>query len=276
MSVRKLLNQYRAERRKALVSFLMVGDPNLEATELYARTLVNSGTDILELGVPFSDPMADGPLIQRSSQRALKNQVRMKDVMGLVERLRISRITTPIVLFTYFNPLLAMGVSPFAQQSARSGVDAVLVVDLPPEEATEYRQILSREGVETVFLASPTTSEGRLRLIDDCSTGCVYYVSRTGTTGVQNGVSETLKSELQALKKICDQPVIVGFGVSTPDHARNVALLADGVVVGSAFIQLIEKNLIHLNLGIVQSISDLALFGTQLATAVRGASQKES
>ena len=229
----------RAEKRAAFVPFLTAGDPNLEVTEDLLVALAGAGADVIELGVPFSDPLADGPVIQASSARALAGGVALPQILELVARYR-NRLRAPIVLFTYFNPVHAYGVARFAEQAAASGVDGVLCVDLPPEEAEgEYLEALRREGLDAIFLLAPTSTKQRSARVAKVGSGFVYYVSRTGTTGERASLPSELPDEVAALRKKLKLPVVVGFGVSTPEQASAVARFADGVVVGSALVRLV-------------------------------------
>lgn len=229
-----------ADNRAAFVPYLTAGDPGLEWTERYLDVLAEAGADIVELGVPFSDPIADGPVNQRSSERALKAGTTLSGILDCVSRKREGGCETPIILFSYFNPILRMGLDRFAGRAARAGVDGVLVVDLPPEEAGAYRASLDAAGVETVFLASPTTTDERLTKVGEASTGFVYYVSRLGVTGTRTSLAESLEEDVQRARRKIAKPIAVGFGISTPDQARAVAQLADGVVVGSALVKLLD------------------------------------
>lgn len=227
-----------AESRAAFVPFLMAGDPDLRATEKLLVALARAGADVIELGVPFSDPIADGPVIQAAAARALAGGTTLSRILELVARCR-SRVGVPIVLFTYFNPILAHGLARFAEQAAASGVDGVLVVDLPPEEAAEEAlPALRAEGLDVVFLLAPTSTRERIERVSRLGSGFVYYVSRTGTTGVQERLSATLEREVAALRKRVKLPLVVGFGISTPEQVAEVARSADGVVVGSALVRL--------------------------------------
>ena len=230
----------RRRGRAAFVPFLTAGDPSPAWTARCVAALEQAGADVIELGVPFSDPIADGPVIQRASQRALAAGVTLSRTLALVARLRRDGVHIPIVLFTYFNPLLRMGLARFAGAARKAGVQGVLVVDLPLEEAAEFRSTLGASGLETVFLASPTTDPARLARIGAASTGFVYYVSRLGVTGARASVSGTLSLEVARVRKAARKPVAVGFGVSTPAQARAVGRVGDAVVVGSALVGLIE------------------------------------
>ena len=234
-SLTKTLAACRARGQTALVAYVVAGDPSLGATEQYVNALAQAGADIIELGVPFSDPLADGPVNQRASERALRAGTTLRGVLECVRRLRDSGLQTPLVLFTYLNPVLQMGLGKFAIQARAAGVTGVLVVDMPPEEAAEYQRHLDANELETVFLAAPTTPKSRLRSI-------VYYVSRTGVTGVQAALSDTLLAELAAVRAQIDKPVVVGFGIASPEHAQELAPFADGVVIGSALVQCIAQS----------------------------------
>jgi tryptophan synthase alpha chain len=229
------------EGRAAFIPFLMAGDPDLNATGEYLDALAAGGADIIELGVPFSDPIADGPVNQRAATRALAAGTKLSGILQLVARQR-DRLNVPIVLFTYFNPIHARGVERFAEQAAASGVDGVLCVDLPPEEGErDFIPALREQGVDTIFLLSPTSTRDRVSKVGGASTGFVYYVSRTGVTGERTALATDLVRDVKRLRKRLDQPVAVGFGISTPQQVAAVGDIADGVVVGSALVRLIEE-----------------------------------
>lgn len=229
------------EGRAAFIPFLMAGDPNLGATAEYLQALAAGGADIIELGVPFSDPIADGPVNQRSAVRALASGAKLSGILELVARHR-DRLGIPIVLFTYFNPIHARGVERFAEQAAASGVDGVLCVDLPPEEGErDFIPALREQGVDTIFLLAPTSTRERVSKVAESSTGFVYYVSRTGVTGERSALPSDLVRDVKRLRKRLDSPLAVGFGLSTPQQVEAVGEIADGVVVGSALVRLIEE-----------------------------------
>lgn len=229
------------EGRAAFIPFLMAGDPDLNATAEYLDALAAGGADIIELGVPFSDPIADGPVNQRAAVRALASGTKMSGILQLVARHR-DRLGIPIVLFTYFNPIHARGVERFAEQAAASGVDGVLCVDLPPEEGErDFIPALRDQGVDTIFLLAPTSTRERVSKVGSVSTGFVYYVSRTGVTGERTALPGDLLRDVKRLRKRLDQPVAVGFGISTPQQVAAVSEIADGVVVGSGLVRLIEE-----------------------------------
>jgi tryptophan synthase alpha chain len=231
-----------AEGRSAFIPFLMAGDPDLETTAALLEALAAGGADLIELGVPFSDPIADGPVNQRAAARALAAGTKLSGILQLVARHR-DRLAVPIVLFTYVNPILARGIERFAEQAAASGVDGVLCVDLPPEEAErELLPALRAQGVDTIFLLAPTSTRERVQRVAEASSGFVYYVSRTGVTGERAELPPELPREIKRLRRRLRRlPVAVGFGVSTPAQVAAVGDLADAVVVGSALVRLVEQ-----------------------------------
>jgi tryptophan synthase alpha chain len=230
----------RARGEKALIPFVTAGDPDLATTELLMPALALAGADAIELGVPFSDPMAEGPTIQRSSERALRSGASLRKVLQLVERVR-PNVGVPIVLMGYANNFLAMGEQEFAAAAASVGVDGLIAVDLPPEEGETLHDALRARGVDPILLAAPTTQPERLEMLAKRTGGFLYFVSLTGTTGARQALSESLEREVRAVRAVSDVPVCVGFGVSTPEHAARIAAFADGVVVGSAVVERIER-----------------------------------
>ncbi len=230
-----------AEGRAAFIPFLMAGDPDLETTATLVEALAAGGADIIELGVPFSDPIADGPVNQRAANRALAAGTKLSGILQMIARLR-DKVGVPIVLFTYFNPILARGVDRFAEQAAASGVDGVLCVDLPPEEGEhELVPALRRYGVDAVFLLAPTSTRERVNRVAAASSGFVYYVSRTGVTGERAALPVELAREVKRLRKKLGLPLAVGFGISSPEQVEAVGEIADAVVVGSALVRLVEE-----------------------------------
>ncbi len=225
---------------KALISFITTGDPDIQASKEIFFCLEKNGADMIELGIPFSDPMADGPIIQASSERALIKGVTLKDVLHLISEIRKSS-ETPIILFGYFNPIFAYGVERFAKDAKAAGVDGVLVVDLPPEEADELKIYTDKEGLDLIFLLTPTSDDSRMNLVAQKAEGFIYYVSVTGVTGVRSAKSNSIADYVSRAKKISHFPIGVGFGISSPEQAGEVARSADGVVVGSAIVRLIEE-----------------------------------
>ena len=235
----RLFADLRAKKRKALVAYLVAGDPDLESTAQLVPALAEAGADLVELGVPFSDPLADGIVNQLGSQRALDSGTTLPKVLELVARLRREKCEIPLVLFTYYNPVFAYGREKFEKDAAKSGADGLLLLDLPPEEAD--RDLPPSDHLRRIVLVAPTTPETRLQKITRNASGFVYYVSREGVTGMQKTLPTTLADRVALLKKITPLPVCVGFGISTPEQAREVARLADGVVVGSAIVDRIGK-----------------------------------
>lgn len=228
------------EGRKAFVPFIESGDPSLDATRLLWRALDRAGADVIEIGVPFSDPLADGPTIQRASERALRSGTTLAGVLDAVAAERAA-LKARLVIFTYLNPVMAMGLERFADRAADSGADAVLVPDLIAEEAAPLRDELDRRGLDLVLLVAPTTPDDRLDLIGRGSPAMVYAVSLTGVTGARDGVPEGVADFVARCRRRVRSPLVVGFGISTPAAAREVAALADGAVVGSALVALVEK-----------------------------------
>jgi tryptophan synthase alpha chain len=229
------------ERRAAFIAFLMAGDPNLAATAACLDAVAAGGADIVELGVPFSDPIADGPVNQRAAVRALASGTKLSAVLELVAPHR-DRLGIPVVLFTYFNPIHARGIERFAEQAAASGVDGVVCVDLPPEEGkADLVPALRNRGVDTIFLLAPTSTRERVARVAEVSSGFVYYVSRTGVTGERSALPAELLRDLKRLRRRLDLPLAVGFGISSPEQVAAVGEVADGVVVGSALVRLIEE-----------------------------------
>lgn len=238
--ITRQFEESKARHETAFIPYITAGDPSLAQTEEIVLALAEAGADVVEFGVPFSDPVGDGPVIAEAAQRALAGGATLDRILALVARLR-ARTDVPILLFTYYNPLLAYGVPRFARDAASAGVDGVLCVDLPAEEADEYKAALDEAGLCTVFLVAPTTTEERLkRIVSQCS-GFVYYVSRLGVTGEREDLATDLNTALARIKQHTQIPVAVGFGISTPDQARTVAGMADGVVVGSAIVRLIAQ-----------------------------------
>ena len=230
----------RARGEKALAPFVTAGDPDLATTEALLLALADAGADAIEIGVPHSDPIAEGPTIQRSSERALRGGVTLRAILELVERVR-PRIDVPLVLMGYANNLLAMGEKAFAERAARAGVDGVIAVDLPPEEGGALFGELRARGVDPILLAAPTTRPARLAMLAKETRGFLYFVSLTGVTGARSALSQTLEREVRAVREFSDVPVVVGFGVATPEHARDIARFADGVAVGSALVDRIAN-----------------------------------
>ena len=237
----------RAQNRKAFIAYLTAGDPTPDHTVELVLALERGGADLVELGVPFSDPIADGPVIQRASERALRAQTNLPRILALVREIRRSS-QIPLLLFSYLNPLLRYGFERLAHDAAAAGVDGVLLTDLSVEEAAEPVSQLRYSGLDTVFLAAPTSSQRRLQLVAEHSSGFIYLVSRTGVTGEQQTVSALVEPLIARARSFTKLPLAVGFGVSTPEQVRQVAALADAVVVGSALVKLIETHSADLRL----------------------------
>ncbi len=223
-----------------IVAYITAGDPSLDATLKFVLALAEAGADVIELGVPFSDPLADGPTIQRASERALKSGTTLVGVLDLVRRIRqSSRI--PLVLFGYYNPILQMGLEKFAGTAEAVGADGVLATDLPPEESNDYRRILGAHHLDTIFLGAPTSTNERLANIAMCSSGFLYLISRTGVTGAKDHLPDDLPSLLRRARATTQLPLAVGFGISLPGHVSVLGGLAEAAVVGSALVAQIEK-----------------------------------
>lgn len=230
----------RARGEKALVPFVTAGDPDLATTQALVLALAESGADLIEIGVPFSDPVAEGPTVQRASERALASGASLRRVLELVKTLR-PQLETPLVLMGYCNPIFAMGETRFAEAAREVGVDGVIVVDLPPDEDEPLYPALARVGIDAILLAAPTTQPARLAKLARETRGFLYYVSLTGVTGARSELATGVEAAVRSVRAICDVPVCVGFGVSKPEHAREIGRFADGVVVGSALIDEIQR-----------------------------------
>ena len=233
--------QLKDEGRKGFIPFITAGDPDLDTCESILRVLAESGSDVIELGVPFSDPMADGPTIQASSQRALKNGTRLPDVLQLVRKFR-SYSETPVVLFSYLNPLLQYGLEKLAADAMDAGVDGILITDAIDEEAAEISDILRHRDLDLISLVAPTTSDARLERVCGRASGFLYAVSRAGVTGVQSNVSSDAEALVGRVRRYTDLPVAVGFGISTPEQVQEVWQYADAAVVGSAIVAEISRS----------------------------------
>lgn len=243
MTVSRISDRFettKAEGRKALIAYLMAGDPDLETSFEALKALVANGADIIELGAPFTDPMADGPSIQRAGQRALKSGTRLKDVLALAKRFREEDTDTPLILMGYANPIHNMGYEAFAAAAADAGIDGTIIVDLPPEEDGPIREAYAPHELAVIRLATPTTDEDRMKVIADGASGFLYYVSITGVTGAKKPVAADIAPGIELAQKVSGLPVCVGFGIKTAAQTREMAQYADGVVVGSAFVDLIS------------------------------------
>jgi tryptophan synthase alpha chain len=227
--------------RPALVAYLTCGDPDLRTTREVALAAISAGAEVIELGVPFSDPVADGPVIQRASERALHKGVSLDQVLKLAKEIR-RESDAGLIVFSYLNPIMRMGLDKFAAAAASAGVDGALVTDLPVEEADEYLGQMRKRDLATIFLTAPTSTDARLEAIAQASTGFVYAVSRTGVTGARKEIAEDAQTLVQRLRKVTKLPVAVGFGISAPDQFAAVGEYADAAVIGSAIVQTIERS----------------------------------
>ena len=228
-------------RRPGLVAYLTAGDPDLATTREIALAAIDHGADVIELGVPFSDPLADGPVIQRASERAVARGTRLTDVLALAEELRAARPACGLVIFSYLNPVVRMGLKTFCAAAKDAGADGVLLTDMIVEEAAEYLAAMEANELAPIFLAAPTSPEKRLQAIGAASKGFVYAISRVGITGTQDTIAGDAKELVARLRKVTDLPVAVGFGISNAEHVRAVGEFADAAIVGSALVGLIEK-----------------------------------
>jgi tryptophan synthase alpha chain len=238
--IAKTFERLNREGRKALIPFVTAGDPVPQLAVPLMHTLVESGADVIELGVPFSDPMADGPVIQRSSERALKFGVGLVDVLGYVAEFRKTNQVTPVVLMGYANPIERMGMKNFATQAREAGVDGVLVVDYPPEESAGLLETMDAAGIDVIYLLSPTSSEARIKLVTQSARGYIYYVSLKGVTGAGNIDTSDVQTMIARIKAQTRLPVGVGFGIRDGETAKRIAGFADAVVIGSRIIQEME------------------------------------
>ncbi len=228
-------------RKPSLVAYVTCGDPDLATTLDIVLAAIDAGADVIELGVPFSDPVADGPVIQRASERALKNGTTLESVLELAQEIR-QKSQAGLIIFSYFNPVVRMGVAKFAAAAEQAGIDGALITDLPMEEAEEYLSEMRKRKLATVFLAAPTSTDARLKLIAKASSGFVYAVSRTGVTGAQKQVSGDAQKLAGRIRKYTKLPIAVGFGISTAAQFASVAKFADAAVVGSAIVETVERN----------------------------------
>jgi tryptophan synthase alpha chain len=232
----------RFDHKPGLVVYLTTGDPSLEATRSIAVAAIDAGADVIELGVPFSDPLADGPVIQRASERSLAHGTRLKDVLAVAAEIRADRPAAGLIIFSYLNPILRYGLSKFADDAAHAGADGVLATDLIVEEAGEYLAEMQRTGLSPVFLASPTSPDERLKDIASHSKGFVYAISRVGITGKQQSLTSDAAAVVARIRRWTKLPIAVGFGISNAEHVAQVAEFADAAVIGSAIVELIERS----------------------------------
>ncbi len=228
--------------RPALIAYVTCGDPDLATTREVVLSAIEAGADVIELGVPFSDPVADGPVIQRASERALRNGVSLAQVLTLAAEIRQQSQSAGLIVFSYLNPIVKMGVSKFCKVARAAGLDGALITDLPIEEAGEYLSEMRKNDLATIFLAAPTSPDARLKQIAAASSGFLYAVSRTGVTGARKQMSDDAQQLVKRLRKITTLPIAVGFGISSPGQFQTVGQFADGVVIGSAIVEIIERN----------------------------------
>lgn len=239
--ITETFQRLKSENKKALVAFVTAGDPDLSATREIFEAVEGGGADIIELGVPFSDPLADGPVIQASAQRALKSGTTLKKIIKLVTEIRKTS-DLPIVLMTSYNPVWAYGPEQFVTDAREAGVDGMIVPDLPPEEAEEFEKDCKNSQLDLIYLLAPTSTQKRVSWIGGKSRGFIYYVSLTGTTGMREGLAEGVAEKVASIKGATTLPVLIGFGISNPENAKEAAAISDGVIVGSAIVRLIEAN----------------------------------
>lgn len=262
----KKFRELKRDKKKAFIAYITAGDPSLAMTKRIALALEGAGVDIIELGIPFSDPLADGPVIQAASHRALQKKVTLKKIFALVHDLR-KATNIPIAFMTYYNPVLKYGVEKFVKSCKYNGVDGVIIPDLPYEEAKDLIRYAKREKVATIFLAAPTSTRKRIKDIVKNSTGFIYYVSLTGVTGTRRKLPPEVASNVRVIKSMTGKPVAVGFGISVPAQARSIARIADGVIVGSAIVRIISDNQKNYK----ALISKVSNFAKALARAIHDA-----
>lgn len=264
----RLFAKLRKERKKAFIVYITAGYPSLMATEKLISGLEKSGVDLIELGIPFSDPLADGPTIQKASERAISGGANIKSILRIVRSAR-KKVKLPLVFMTYYNLVSHYGLERFVGESKAAGADGIIIPDLPHEEAKKLIDVSKRQDFATVFLAAPTSTAARLKNISVKSKGFIYYVSLMGVTGAREELAEDIVGNIRRLKRITKKPVCVGFGISRPEQAKRIARLADGVIVGSAVIKIIEKNI-----GKRDFYKKVSRFVSDLAKAIHGDKEK--
>ncbi|WP_410473628.1 tryptophan synthase subunit alpha [Guyparkeria sp. TX1] len=268
-----LFERLKGENRAALIPYITAGDPDAQATIELMHAMVEGGADAIEIGVPFSDPMADGPVIQAAHERALKSGLGLRGVIDLVAEFRQRDAETPVVLMGYQNPIEAMGVAAFVDKAASAGVDGVLTVDLPPEEADEMSAAMGERGMAPIFLLAPTTSAARTREVASKGSGFVYYVSLKGVTGAANLDTDALAAQVKGVREACALPVGVGFGIRDAETAGQVGRVADAVIVGSAIVRLIHEQASAAGGMNAQGLETVRAFLAELRSAVESARQ---
>jgi len=256
------------EKKPSLVAYVTCGDPDLRTTREIILAAIHAGASVIELGVPFSEPVADGPVIQRASERALRHGTSLEQVLQLAREVR-QKSDAGLIIFSYLNPILRMGVAQFAAKAADAGIDGVLVTDLPVEEAGEYLQEMRRRNLATIFLAAPTSTDARLKQIARASSGFVYAVSRTGVTGARQQMPEDAQNLVRRLRKFTSLPIAVGFGVSNAEQFAAVGAFADAVVIGSAIVETIERNPGREAESVAQFVERLFAAGERIAGSKR-------
>src|SRR5271167_2335724 len=257
------------QNRPSLVAYVTCGDPDLATTRDIVLAAIDAGAEVIELGVPFSDPVADGPVIQRASQRALQHATTLADVLKLAAEVRQHAQSTGLIIFSYLNPILRMGLEKFCKVARHAGVDGALLTDLPVEEADDYLREMQRNELATVFLAAPTSTDERLKRIAEASSGFVYAVSRTGVTGARQQLADDARKLVRRLRKYTKLPVAVGFGISTSEQFAEVGEFADAAVVGSAIVETVERNRGREAAAVGEFVRKLTAVGFQLSSAAR-------
>ena len=240
--IQKRFELLQKEGEKALMPFITAGDPDLEVTKSLLLEMERSGADLIEVGVPFSDPLADGPIIQKSYQRALKKGVSLRKIIALIKDIR-EEMRIPIILMTAYNLLYHYGETEFVRDAVSAGIDGIIVPDLPPEEARSLMDLAQGAGLDIIFLLAPTSTQDRIKDICKKSRGFIYYISLAGVTGVREKLADDIQDKISEIKRISEKPVAIGFGISNPEQAAMAAELADGVIVGSAIVKIIENNI---------------------------------
>jgi tryptophan synthase alpha chain len=264
--IKQTFTSLRKEGKKAFVPYITAGDPDMQTTKRIVHALAEAGADIIELGIPFSDPLADGPTIQRAVQRSLKAGCTVGKVLKMVKDLR-NNVLTPLVFMTYYNIVYHYGVNRFIKDAKKSGADGIIVPDLPLEESDELIRVADKEDFYVILLAAPTTPVERFKMIAKRSRGFIYYVSLTGVTGARKKLSDKLKSDIKKLEKVTSKPVCVGFGISNPAQARDIAKVSDGIILGSAVINVLEKYLPDKK----RAVKEVEKFASSVARAVHKA-----
>ena len=262
----KKFKELRRIGKKVFIAYVTAGDPNLSSTKRIVLALEEAGVDMVEIGIPFSDPMADGPTIQAASHRALSRGVSLRKIFLMIDDLR-KATQIPVVFMTYYNPVFKYGIKKFAEDCKLNGVDGVIIPDLPIEEAGDLMESVKKNDISTIFLAAPTSSRKRIKMIAGVSTGFIYYVSLTGVTGARRELPPDVASNVRMIKSNTKKPVAVGFGIATEDQARSIAKVADGVIVGSAIVKIIAENQKNKKM----LISKVSNFSKRLAGAIHGA-----